>query len=98
MSYPYIQSHPHYVIKHFLLGSLRGFKFDLYKQLQQKGINLIPGKKNCSNCFTKLNLMINTHDGDITFDNVDDGMNNQDMVAIEHEILLESEKETVLIC
>ena len=42
--------------------------------------------------------MINTHDGDITFDNVDDGMNNQDMVAIEHEILLESEKETVLIC
>ena len=45
MSYPYIQSHPHYVIKHFLLGSFRGVKFDLYKQLQQKGINLISGKK-----------------------------------------------------
>ena len=42
--------------------------------------------------------MINTKVVDITFDDVDDGMNNQDMVAIEHEILLESEKETVLIC
>ena len=41
MPYPYIQSNPHYVIEHFLLGSLREVKFDLYKQLQQKGINLI---------------------------------------------------------
>ena len=38
--------------------------------------------------------MINTKVIDITFDDVDDGMNNQDMVAIEHEILIESEKET----
>ena len=41
MPYPYIQSNPHYVIEHFPLGSLREVKFDLYKQLQQKGINLI---------------------------------------------------------
>ena len=39
--------------------------------------------------------MINTKVVDITFDDVDDGMNNQDMVAIEHEILIESEKETM---
>ena len=39
--------------------------------------------------------MINTKVVDITFDNVDDGMTNQDMVAIEHEILTESEKETM---
>ena len=93
MSYPYTQSNPHYVIEHFLLGSLREVKFDLYKQLQQKGINLIPGKKICSNCFTKLSSMINAQVGDITFDDVDDGMNNQDTVAIEHEILLEYEKD-----
>ena len=36
--------------------------------------------------------MINAKVGDITFDDVDDGMNNQDMVAIEHEILIESER------
>ena len=100
MSYPYIQSNPHYVIEHFLLGSLCEVKFDLYKQLQQKGINLIPGKKFSSNCFTKLSSIINANVGGITFDDVDDGINNQDMVATEHEILVESEKETitVLIC
>ena len=37
--------------------------------------------------------MINAKVGDITFDDVDDGMNNQDMVAIEHEILIESERD-----
>ena len=95
MTYPCIQSNPHYVIEHFLLGSLCEVKFDLYKQLQQKGINLIPGKKICSNCFTKLSSMINAKVNDITFDDVDDGMNNQNMVAIEHEILVESEKKTI---
>ena len=35
---------------------------------------------------------------DITFDDVDDAMNNQDMAAIEHEMLVESEKETVTDC
>ena len=29
--------------------------------------------------------MINVKVGDITFDDVDDGTNNQDMVATEHE-------------
>ena len=85
MSYPYIQSNPHYVIEQFLLGSLREVKFDLYKQLQQKWTNLIPGKKICSNCFTKLSSMINAKVGDITVDDIDDGTNNQDMVAIAHE-------------
>ena len=37
--------------------------------------------------------MINAKVGDITFDDVDDGMNNQDMVAIKHEILIESERD-----
>ena len=59
--------------------------FDLYKQPQQKGINLIPGKKICSNCFTKLDSMINSKISDITFDDAGDGINNQDMVAIEHK-------------
>ena len=98
MPYPYIESIPHYVIQHFLLGSLREVKFDLYKQLQQKGINLIPGKKNCSNCFIKFTSMINARDYDITFDNIDDDTNNQDMVAIEHEFLVESEKKTITNC
>ena len=102
MSYPYIQSNSHYVIGHFLLSSLGEVKFDLYKQLQQKGINLILGKKICSNFFTKLRSMINAKVGDITFDDIDDGTNNKDMVAIEHEILVESEKKrqllTVLLC
>ena len=93
MSYPYIQSNPHYVIGHFLLSSLREVKFDLYKQLQQKGINVILGKKICSNFFTKLRSMINAKVGDITFDDMDNGTNNQDMVATEHEILVESEKK-----
>ena len=31
----------------------------------------------------------------ITFDDVDDGMNNHDMVATEHEIFVESEKEAI---
>ena len=98
MSYPHIQSNPHYVIEHFLLVSLREVKFDLYKQLQQRGINLIPAKKICSNCFTKLSSMINAKVDDITFDDVDNGMNNQDMVAIEHEILAESDKKTITNC
>ena len=34
----------------------------------------------------------------MTFDDVDDGMNNKDMVAIEHEIVVESEKETITDC
>ena len=95
----YIQSNPHYAIEHFLLGSLREVKFDLCKQLQQKGINLIPAKKICSNCFIKLSSMISAKVGHIAFDGAD-GMNIQDMVATEHEILVESEKETitVLIC
>ena len=96
MSYPYIQSNPHYIIEHILLVSLCEVKFDLYKQLQQRGINLIPGKKICSNCFTKLSSMINAKVDDITFDDVDDGMNNRDMVATEHEILAESEKRQLL--
>ena len=43
--------------------------------------------------------MISAKVGQITFDGAD-GMNIQDMVATEHEILVESEKETitVLIC
>ena len=93
MLYPYVQSNPHYVIEHYLLGSLCEVKIDLYKQLQQKGINLIPGKKICSNCFTKLSSMINAKVGDITFDDVDDDMNNQHMVVIEHKILIESERD-----
>ena len=93
MSHPYVQSNPHYVIEHSLLGSLYEVKIDWYKQLQQKGINLFPGKKICSNCFTNLSSMINAKVGDITFDDVDDGMNNQDMVAIKHEILIESERD-----
>ena len=56
---------------------------------------MIPGKKFGSNCFTKLSSMINANVGDITFDDVDDGINNQDMVATEHEILVESEKEAI---
>ena len=44
--------------------------------------------------------MINAKVYDITFDDNDDGTNNEDMVAIEHEILVESEKKTitVLLC
>ena len=38
--------------------------------------------------------MINTKVGDTTFD----GTNNQDMVAIEHEILAKSEKMTITNC
>ena len=37
--------------------------------------------------------MINAKVGDITFDDVDDGMNNQHMVVIEHKILIESERD-----
>ena len=37
--------------------------------------------------------MINAKVGDITFDDIDNGTNNQDMVATEHEILVESEKK-----
>ena len=85
------------MIEHFPLGSLCEVKFDLYKQLLQKGINLIPGKKFGSNCFTKLSSIINANVGGITFDDVDDGINNQDMVATEHEILVESEKETITV-
>ena len=81
------------MIEHFPLGSLCEVKFDLYKQLLQKGINLIPGKKFGSNCFTKLTSMISANAGDITFDDVDDGINNQDMVATEHEILLETKRD-----
>ena len=86
------------MIEHFPLGSLCEVKFDLYKQLLQKGINLIPGKKFGSNCFTKLTSMINANAGDITFDDVDDGINNQDMVATENEILVESKKEANTNC
>ena len=42
--------------------------------------------------------MINPKVGDTTFDENDDGTNNQDMVAIEHEILAESEKKTITNC
>ena len=42
--------------------------------------------------------MINAKVSNIAFDDVDDGMNNQDMVAIEHEIFVESEKETITDC
>ena len=46
--------------------------------------------------------MINAKVSDVTFGDLDDGMNNYDMVALEHEILVESEQErlllTVLIC
>ena len=38
--------------------------------------------------------MINAKVRDLTFDDVDDGMIDQDMVAIEHEILVEPEKNT----
>ena len=98
MSYPYIyiQPNPHYAIEHFFLGSLCEVKFNLCKQLQQKGINLIPAKKIYSNCFIKLSSMINAKVDDITFDGAD-GMNIQDMVATEHEILVESEKETITV-
>ena len=41
--------------------------------------------------------MINAKFSDITFDDVD-GMNNHDMVAIEHEILVQSQKETIIVC
>ena len=37
--------------------------------------------------------MINAKLRDLTFDDVDDGMNDQDMVAIKHEILVEPEKK-----
>ena len=40
--------------------------------------------------------MINAKVDDITFDGAD-GMNIQDMVASEHEILVESEKETITV-
>ena len=39
--------------------------------------------------------MIKAKACDITFDDIDDGTNNQDMVAIEHGILVESEKKTI---
>ena len=39
--------------------------------------------------------MIKAKAYDITFDDIDDGTNNQDMVAIEHGILVESEKKTI---
>ena len=39
--------------------------------------------------------MINAKVCDITFDDNDDGTNNEDMVATEHEILVESEKKTI---
>ena len=45
--------------------------------------------------------MINAKVSDIAVDDIDDGTNNQDMVAIAHEILVESEKRqllTVLLC
>ena len=42
--------------------------------------------------------MINAKVSGITFDDIDYGMNNQDMVAVEHEILVESEKETITGC
>ena len=42
--------------------------------------------------------MINAKVCDITFDNNDNGTNNDDMVAIEHEILVESEKKTITNC
>ena len=38
---------------------------------------------------------VNAKVSNITFGDVDDGINNQDMVAIEHEILVESEKDTI---
>ena len=50
---------------------------------------MFPGKKKiCSNCFTKLGSTINAKVSDITFDDVNDDMNNQDIVAIKHEILI----------
>ena len=39
--------------------------------------------------------MINAKAGDITFDDIDDGTNDQDMVAIQHEALAKSEKKTI---
>ena len=42
--------------------------------------------------------MMNAKFGDITFDDVADGTNNQEMVAIEHETLVESEKKTITSC
>ena len=41
---------------------------------------------------------MNAKFGDITFDDVADGTNNQEMVAIEHETLVESEKKTITSC
>ena len=55
-------------------------------------------KKICANCFTKLGSTINAKVSDIKFDDVNDDMNNQDIVAIKHEILVESEKETITDC
>ena len=40
--------------------------------------------------------MISAKVGHITFDGAD-GMNIQDMVATEHEIIVESEKETITV-
>ena len=42
--------------------------------------------------------MINAKVSDITVDDIDDGTNNQDMVAIAHEILVESEKKAITNC
>ena len=41
--------------------------------------------------------MINAKLSDIRFDDLGDDMNNQDMVAIEHEIVIKSEKETITV-
>ena len=42
--------------------------------------------------------MINAKVRVITFDDNDDGTNNEDMAVIEHEILVESEKKTIPNC
>ena len=42
--------------------------------------------------------MTNVQVGDITFDDINDGTNNQDMVATEHDILAESDKKTITNC
>ena len=38
----------------YLLGSLREISYEMYLQASGKGINIIPGQKNCSSCYLKL--------------------------------------------
>ena len=78
----------------FLLGSLREVKLELYELVKQRGIKLIPGKKLCSNCFSKMNAPTDPVSAEtVAIDVID-----EDVAAIERIMSKEGEKASIDAC